>query len=94
MNGIRPFDLGTCMEASANDRQLQLVVLKQKGDCKWINGCIDLLAVCCLFSGMGTQPLVIVRVIVSLSVLSEAALNNLGYTVERYDESRDLRIKV
>jgi hypothetical protein len=37
---------------------------------------------------MGNQPLVIVRVILSLSVLLRvAALNDLGYTVERYDES-------
>jgi hypothetical protein len=35
--------------------------------------------------------LVIVRVILSLSILlSVTALNNLGYTVERYDESREL----
>jgi hypothetical protein len=41
-----------------------------------------------MFSGMRAQSLVIVRVILSLSaLLSVAALNELGYTVERYDES-------
>ena len=37
---------------------------------------------------METQPLVIVRVVLLLSaLLSVASLNELGYTVERYDES-------
>jgi hypothetical protein len=40
---------------------------------------------------MGAQLLVIERVMLSLSVLLRvAALNELGYTVERYDESPEI----
>ena len=52
-----------------------------------VKGCIELLAVCCILFRMGTPPSVIVRVTLSLSVqLSVAALNDLGYTVESYDD--------
>jgi hypothetical protein len=74
------------LEASVNKRKPQFEVLKLKRREENAKGSIELLAACYLLFKMGTQPLVIVRVIVSLPVLlSVAALNDLGYTVERYD---------
>lgn len=62
-----------------------MVILELAGEGENVEGCLELLAVCCLLFRMGTRTLVIVRVIISLSVLlSVTALNELGYVVERY----------
>ena len=42
----------------------------------------------CFIFRMGIPPMAVVSTIISLSTLiSVAALNNLGYSIERYDES-------
>jgi hypothetical protein len=65
-----------------------LLLLELEGERKNVDRCVELLAVCYLLFRMETQPLVVVKVILALSVLlSVAAVNDWGYTMERYDDS-------